>query len=456
VDDDGDVYVGGQTDADDFPTTPGAFQTEQNGGYDGFLSKLASNGDLVYATYFSGSGSDLINDVAVDDSGSALVTGIAFSSDFPTENAWQEEKVGDGEAFAAKFDTDGENLVYSTYLGDDEWDIGNEIAVDDEGAAYVIGQTYSPAFPSAWPIQRDHGGGSDAFVTRLTSDGEVDFSTFFGGDWHDEWGSIDVVGNGTAAIGGTTDANSSFPTTSDAFQTEPGGDYDSYVAVFDIGETEPVEYGSDPPDPTPSPDESPKPTESPSPSPTGSPTPGPEPTSPLTIRADVDVVVFGHEIHLSGDVNIPAPCSPGQIDVVRRVLGTDTFKPVGSALTTEGQWLLDVTATKTASYKAVVEATETCPGYSSRLVEVQVKAAIDIEKAGSCASAKTIMGRVRPNHAGTNVLLQARRQGDWVAVDRARLNELSRFRLTRETCRSEHRVVWRSRSKLVAGASRRL
>jgi hypothetical protein len=322
----------------------------------------------------------------------------------------------------------------------------------------VVGQTYSEDFPTAWPVQGEFGGASDAFVTRLTPDGEVDFSTFFGGSGHEQWGTIDVVGDGVTAFAGET-GSTDLPTTPGAFQTDPAGDWDAYLAVLDIDDTTPVPYPTGSPDPTPTPDDSPSPTESASPSPSGSPSPEPgeTPPAPVTIEADVDLVVFGQSFHLSGEVNIPPPCSEAsEVQILKRILGTETFKPVGTALTEERTWQMELTPLNTASYKAVVEATESCPGYSSRLVEVQVQAAIEIEQADACVRAKSFKGQVRPKFEGTKVLLQKRRRGDWVIVDRSRLSESSRFVLTRESCRAEHRVVWRSPSKLVAGATRRL
>src|SRR3990170_6773865 len=85
----GSAYVTGYTNWTDFPTTPGAFDTSYNGGWDVFVTKLnAAGSGLIYSTYLGGgndewspSGSPSI---AMDASGSAYVTGTTWSSDFPT------------------------------------------------------------------------------------------------------------------------------------------------------------------------------------------------------------------------------------------------------------------------------------------------------------------------------------------------------------------------------------
>jgi hypothetical protein len=86
----GSAYVAGYTYSSDFPTTPGAFQTSLHPYQDAFVSKLNAAGSaLVYSTYLGGNGAwqslgDQGNGIAVDDSGSAYVTGYTASSDFPT------------------------------------------------------------------------------------------------------------------------------------------------------------------------------------------------------------------------------------------------------------------------------------------------------------------------------------------------------------------------------------
>ena len=82
-------------------------------------------------------------DIAVDAAGSAYVTGLTDSTDFPTTaGAAQTTHAGGGvDAFVTKLNATGSGLVYSTYLGGSDGDIGHGIAVDAAGSAYVTGQT---------------------------------------------------------------------------------------------------------------------------------------------------------------------------------------------------------------------------------------------------------------------------------------------------------------------------
>ena len=182
VDGSGYAYVTGKTYSSDFPTTSGAYQTTHRGNGDAFVAKLnVDGGGLVYSTYLGGSKDDEAAGIAVDASGHAYVTGIIYSSDFPTTSgAYQTTHRGNGGAFVAKLSVDGGSLVYSTYLGGSEQDEAYGIAVDGSGHAYVTGRTYSSDFPTtsgAYQVKDSEilheYFQSYAFMTKLSVDGRA-------------------------------------------------------------------------------------------------------------------------------------------------------------------------------------------------------------------------------------------------------------------------------------------
>ena len=187
VDGAGSAYVTGLTNSTDFPTTAGAAQTTNAGGiFDAFVTKLDATGSgLVYSTYLGGSDSDFGSGIAVDGAGSAYVTGDTASTNFPTTAGAAQTTYagGDIDAFVTKLDATGSGLVYSTYLGGSNDDVGFGIAVDGAGSAYVTGGTLSTDFPTtAGAAQTTHAGGFDAFVTKLDATGSgLVFSTYLGG-----------------------------------------------------------------------------------------------------------------------------------------------------------------------------------------------------------------------------------------------------------------------------------
>jgi hypothetical protein len=136
---------------------------------DAFVAKLTPDGAaLVYATRLGGSDCDVGQGIALDVAGHAYVTGLTLSDDFPAVNAIQTTSGGSFDAFVAKLDPSGATLVYSTYLGGSGGETGYSIAVDADGAVWVAGGTDSRDFPLAAPLQRRMGGLRDAFVAKLS------------------------------------------------------------------------------------------------------------------------------------------------------------------------------------------------------------------------------------------------------------------------------------------------
>ncbi|MBI5293193.1 MAG: SBBP repeat-containing protein [Chloroflexi bacterium] len=226
VDGSGNAYVTGKTSSSDFPTTPGALDTSSNGGTDAFVTKLNAGGNgLVYSTFVGGIWNDYGYAVAVDGGGNAYVTGNTNSIDFPaTTGAFDTSQNGNADAFVTKLNADGSGLVYSTFLGGSNDDIGYSLAVDESGNAYVTGETASSDFPTTpGALDTSSNGGTDAFVTKLNAAGSgLVYSTFLGGSSNDRGKAIAVDSSGNAHVTGNT-SSSDFPTTPGAFDTVLNG-----------------------------------------------------------------------------------------------------------------------------------------------------------------------------------------------------------------------------------------
>ena len=157
IDSVGSIYVTGETTSSSFPVTTGPFQAQYAGQGDAFVTKLAPGGtQMVYSTYLGGSGLDQANSIAIDSSGDAFITGFTQSSDFPLADALQRVLGISGagscganpcaDAFVTKLGPSG-NLAFSTFLGGSTIELGQAIAADDSGAAYLTGSTNSTNFP---------------------------------------------------------------------------------------------------------------------------------------------------------------------------------------------------------------------------------------------------------------------------------------------------------------------
>ncbi len=145
---------------------------------DVFIAKLnpalSGAASLLYFTYLGGAGGDAGYGIALDPSDNVYVTGSTVSSNFPvTSGVFQSQYGGgDADAFAAKLTLAGKgsaDLVYSSYLGGTNTDIGYGIAVDTSGSAYLAGQTCSDDFPVANALQPAPAGSCDAFVTKVST-----------------------------------------------------------------------------------------------------------------------------------------------------------------------------------------------------------------------------------------------------------------------------------------------
>jgi hypothetical protein len=165
------AYVTGVTSSNDFPTTPGAFQTTKVN-FTAFVVKLNPAGSaLVYGTYLGPADTEGFA-IGLDTAGNAYVTGDTTSTKFPTTAGAFDTTFNGGtyDVFFAELNATGTGLVYSTYLGGSNDEVGWGIAVDGANSAYIVGHTFSPNFPTTPDAlkRRNRNGVRDGFVTKFS------------------------------------------------------------------------------------------------------------------------------------------------------------------------------------------------------------------------------------------------------------------------------------------------
>lgn len=237
IDEDGNAYVTGWTASSDFPTTTLAYDTSFNGVNDTFAVKLNADGsDLDYATLLGGGHIDWGRGIAVDGTNNAYLTGLTWSTDFPTTTlAFDTSLDGLADAFVVKLNADGSDLTYATFLGGSDQDEGWSIDVDGSGSAYVTGGTGSSDFPTTTLAFDTSYNGNDVFIVQVNPAGtDLAYATFLGGTGTDTGYDIVVDEEDSVYLMGQT-GSSDFPTTTLAFDTSLGGSEDAFVARMNLG-----------------------------------------------------------------------------------------------------------------------------------------------------------------------------------------------------------------------------
>jgi len=238
VDANGSAYVTGTTNTYNFPATSGAYLTSNSTQQDstiGFVSKLASSGNLDYSTYFYGSSGNPIGigAIAVDGSGSPYIAGTVVSdSTFPiTSTGICDPGVygfGCSYAFVTKFDSTASTLLYSTFLGPNNFASPQSIALDPNNNAYVAANTRSAGFGTNNGIE-GYTNGFDILLVEIDASATTElFATYLGGSGNDFASGIALDANGSIYLTGST-TSPDFPVTQGAFQNVLGGGTDAFV-----------------------------------------------------------------------------------------------------------------------------------------------------------------------------------------------------------------------------------
>lgn len=261
VDKNGNVFVAGGT-REGLKVTSDAFQKSYGGhtdkdvtGGDAFLMKLSPAGELIYATYIGGSGSEnYCLRLALDDQGNVYVGFTTESRDLPvSKNAYQGSLKGENDHYIIKFSNDCRYLA-STYLGGSGSDHWTQLAFH-HNSVYLFGKTRSQDFPTTQgAIQGEYDNSAPPDTTRSWMAGDITitalspdldklaYSTYLGGNSLDYVRSFSFGAEGKIVLAGATYSDN-FPVTENAYQKSMAGKPDGFLTIVS-GDLSKIEYST--------------------------------------------------------------------------------------------------------------------------------------------------------------------------------------------------------------------
>lgn len=239
VDISGDIYLTGSTLINSGVATSGAYQTScgsGNNGYDAFLSKFDTRGNLIWGTYFGGTGFDMGSGICCDKSGFVYISGTTNSYNGISTYGVYQNSLGGGsssgyDAFIAKFSGSG-SLKWATYYGGGDNEQGNGIGIDPSAHVFITGYTQSRSgIATNGAYLTSFSGVDDMFIAKFDSSGAIGWATYYGGTGLDVAAGITVDRSSDIYIAGYTQSNSGIAT-SGAFLTKHNTSVNSYDACL--------------------------------------------------------------------------------------------------------------------------------------------------------------------------------------------------------------------------------
>lgn len=193
--------------------------------------KLQAINDPYWITYFGGADDDIFSNISLDKNNEIVAVGSTYSSLLKTSpNAFQKNNNGGNDIYVAKFDFKG-NLLWSTYIGGNNWEYAYGMKIDKFNRIWIVGETRSSNFPINSLFARK-GSGYDGIIICFDEDGKLVFSTQIGGNDYDSYLDLDFNDTYIYAVGRTL--SYTYPVTSDAFQKNNLGGYKGILVRIDL------------------------------------------------------------------------------------------------------------------------------------------------------------------------------------------------------------------------------
>lgn len=226
------IYIGAHTTSPDGIVTlgNGMHQEEFAGVEDGILAYFSPEGQRIWATYYGGEDEDIIRRLKQDYEGNIIMVGYSNSdSGISTPDAWQPQNNKHSDLILSKWTSDGE-LIWGTFLGGESEDHGRSVDADPSGNIYINGSTGS-AFGIKKNAYRDHNsGGQDYLLAKYSPSGALKWCTYWGGTEEDRGRGVRVSPTGEYVHFIGYSASDTGVTTPGSFQPDWSQGYDGQGA----------------------------------------------------------------------------------------------------------------------------------------------------------------------------------------------------------------------------------
>lgn len=210
--DDGSIVLAGIVggNVQDFPITPGSFQTVKDAQTSGFITKFTPDGSaLVFSTFLGGQDFDYLMALDMMPDESVVVAAKTKSLDIPlTPGAFNTVPSEKHRGYVARLSADGSDLLYATQITSSDGEEVRGVAANDQGIV-VVGSdsapTAMPITPGAYDVTQD--GISDAYVVKFDATlSTLTFGTWYGGSQYDRGTDCEIDKAGNVYLVGETDS----------------------------------------------------------------------------------------------------------------------------------------------------------------------------------------------------------------------------------------------------------
>jgi len=228
IDDQNNLYITGHTSSFANIATLGAHQESFFGVSAGFLAKFTNQGQLIWGTYYGSSFQEAYG-LSLDSEQNIIFSGFTTSSSgIASPGAQQTVLGGNMDAFLAKFNPAGQRL-WGTYFGGPADDFGYDVCVDGTNNIYVMGNTSSAVNISLGTgFQLAPGSVDDGFVAKFNASGNLQWSTYIGGNEAEYLKAIESFYDEGVIVVGKTQSNNGIATPGALFSTLQG-QYDGFL-----------------------------------------------------------------------------------------------------------------------------------------------------------------------------------------------------------------------------------